>query len=596
MPNNNNVPVDEEKLTEAVAEEEVAEAVVEEKVAEEPKQATPLDSDDMFAVGPKLRALLEQDIKENQKRQKTRAAEMLTIFAAHNFYSNGLTPEELRTTLEDLGPTYVKIGQIMSSRPDMLPEAYCKELEKLRQTVKPLDPAIVRAIIEDETGKEIDDIFSEFRDKPLGSASIGQAHYAMLKDGTKVVIKVQRPLIAEMMVKDFSLLKKLAGLVNIVTDTDKDDKVVDLVSVIKELEEVSMQELDFRVEAENTRFFKENCIEDEAVLSCPSVIDELSTRRMFTMTFVDGCSVSHTDELKAEGRDLEAIGSALVNNFVHQILDVGTFHADPHQGNIMVSEGKPYWIDFGMIGRIAPKEIDIIQNMVMAIINQDTDALIDAMMSLGAGSSKTNRDKLYVDVDLFLSRFSGTTSISDMDMSALLNDIMDLAGKHHIKLPGTMTLLARAVIAIEGVIEQLCPELNLLDIISKKLIDRMKKNFDIKQTLIDAGKGIIGTGKKVAEIPGLASEALKGIAKGKMKLNTELTGLDEPMDRAETFIKNIVLVVIACVMFIGGCILCTVNLLPTTTIGAPLLAVIMLVFSISLGIFAVLRLGKKSKK
>ena len=596
MPNNNNVPVDEEKLTEAVAEEEVAEAVVEEKVAEEPKQATPLDSDDMFAVGPKLRALLEQDIKENQKRQKTRAAEMLTIFAAHNFYSNGLTPEELRTTLEDLGPTYVKIGQIMSSRPDMLPEAYCKELEKLRQTVKPLDPAIVRAIIEDETGKEIDDIFSEFRDKPLGSASIGQAHYAMLKDGTKVVIKVQRPLIAEMMVKDFSLLKKLAGLVNIVTDTDKDDKVVDLVSVIKELEEVSMQELDFRVEAENTRFFKENCIEDEAVLSCPSVIDELSTRRMFTMTFVDGCSVSHTDELKAEGRDLEAIGSALVNNFVHQILDVGTFHADPHQGNIMVSEGKPYWIDFGMIGRIAPKEIDIIQNMVMAIINQDTDALIDAMMSLGAGSSKTNRDKLYVDVDLFLSRFSGTTSISDMDMSALFNEIMDLAGKHHIKLPGTMTLLARAVLAIEGVIEQLCPELNLLDIISKKLIDRMKKNFDIKQTLIDAGKGIIGTGKKVAEIPGLASEALKGIAKGKMKLNTELTGLDEPMDRAETFIKNIVLVVIACVMFIGGCILCTVNLLPTTTIGAPLLAVIMLVFSISLGIFAVLRLGKKSKK
>ena len=150
-------------------------------------------------MGENLKKLLEEELKNFKKREKSRAAEMIGIFSAHNYYASGFTPYELRTTLEDLGPTYVKIGQIMSSRPDMLPEAYCKELEKLRQNVKPLDPQIARAVIEDETGKKIEEIYSEFRDEPLGSASIGQVHYGVLKDGTQVVTKVQRPLISDMM-------------------------------------------------------------------------------------------------------------------------------------------------------------------------------------------------------------------------------------------------------------------------------------------------------------------------------------------------------------------------------------------------------------
>ena len=214
-------------------------------------------------LSTKMQQLLSGELREMRKSQKTRGAEILAVFAKHNFYANGFTPEELRTTLEDLGPTYVKIGQIMSSRVDMLPERYCKELEKLRQNVKELDPELARAVIEQETGKKIDEIYQEFRDKPLGSASIGQAHYAVLKDGTKVVTKVQRPLIADMMRKDFVLLKKLGKTINMISDTDDDsEQMIDLVSVIDELEKVTNEELDFRVEAENTRFFKENCIEE----------------------------------------------------------------------------------------------------------------------------------------------------------------------------------------------------------------------------------------------------------------------------------------------------------------------------------------------
>ena len=155
---------------------------------------------------------------EKPKKNKKRSAEIFGVFAKHNFYTNGFTPEELRTTLEDLGPTYVKIGQIMSSRTDMLPKSYCRELEKLRSTVKPLETEVARAVIEQETGKSIDEIYSEFRDKPLGSASIGQVHYGVLLDGTRVVTKVQRPGIADMMRVDFVLLNKLAGMVNVTAE------------------------------------------------------------------------------------------------------------------------------------------------------------------------------------------------------------------------------------------------------------------------------------------------------------------------------------------------------------------------------------------
>ena len=548
-------------------------------------------------LGAKLTALLGKEIKEYKKKEKTRAAEMIAIFAAHNFYSNGLTPHELRTTLEDLGPTYVKIGQIMSSRPDLLPKSYCKELEKLRQTVKPLPAEIARAVIEDEVGKPIDEIYSEFRDEPLGSASIGQAHYAVLKDGTRVVTKVQRPLIEEMMMKDFALLKKLAKLVNIVTDSGDKKQVIDLISVIDELERVSVDELDFRVEAANTKFFKENCIENEDEISCPTVIDELTTKRIFTMTFVDGCSISKRDRLVSEGVDVEAVGTALVNNYVHQVLDVGVFHADPHQGNIMVSHGKPYWIDFGMIGRIGKREIDQLQTIILAILDQDTDSLVNCIMAMGATSAETNVDKLSLDADAFLSRLGGVNSLDGLNVSELLSEVMDLAAKHHVSLPPAYTLLARSVLAIEGVIEHFCPELNLLELISKKLIQRAKENFDLKKSLIDAGKGLLGTTKKAAKIPALASDVLKGLSKGKTKMNMEITGLDSTTDRLAIILRYLAMTFVACVLFISGCILCTVpNLQPSTSIGIPLLSLIIMIFSVALGIFSVLKIGSTRKK
>ena len=551
----------------------------------------PKSNNKVKELGAPLKKLLDKEIEEYKKREKTRAAEMFSIFSSHNFYANGFTPVELRTTLEDLGPTYVKIGQIMSSRVDLLPEEYCKELEKLRQNVKELDPKIARAVIEEETGKSIDELYSEFRDKPLGSASIGQAHYAVLKDGTKVVTKVQRPLIADMMREDFVLLKKLAGLVNGVA-TDGESQMIDLVSVIEELEKVSEEELNFLVEANNTKFFKEHCITDEEVISCPDVIDELTTERIFTMTYIDGYTVSHKDRIIEDGYDPIAIGDAVANSFVHQVLDVGTFHADPHQGNIMISNGKPYWIDFGMIGHVTDKDIDVIQNMVIAMLAGKAEDLVDSISALGASSANTNRDKLLEDAQIFLNKYSSVKGISDVDMSTIFTEVTDLASKHHISLPGQFTMLGRAILSIEGVIEQLCPDLDLFKILSDKMIERTKKNFNLEKTLIDAGKDVLEIGKKTTEIPGAIADALNSFAKGKAKINLELNGIDEPLTNIGVYIKYVVLAFIACIVFIGSCILATIDLEPKTANGIPVIAMAGIIFSIALAIYSIKKLSK----
>ena len=532
-------------------------------------------------LSARMKQLLSGELKDMEKREKTRGVEIMAVFAKHNFYANGFTPEELRTTLEDLGPTYVKIGQIMSSRVDMLPESYCRELEKLRQNVKELDPEIAKAVIEQETGKKISEIYQEFRDKPLGSASVGQAHYAVLKDGTQVVTKVQRPLIAEMMREDFVLLKKLGSLINMVSQTDDDsEQMIDLVSVIDELEKVTNEELDFRVEAENTRFFKENCIDDEEKISCPTVIDELTTERIFTMTFVDGY-------------DPEQIGSVILDNYIHQVLDVGTFHADPHQGNLMVSHGKPVWIDFGMIGRITDADVNMLQNLILSLIDRDLDKMVNTIMSMGATSPKTDRNKLMTDADTMFDKYMNVQNLNDLDLSTLLEEVTDLADKHHISLPGKYTMLVRSIATIEGVMEQLCPELNLFAQITDRLMERVKKNFDVQQELVAAGKDALEIGRKVSKMPELAYDALNNVVKGRTKINFELTGYEEFLTGINLTVKNIVLALFACVLFIGSCLLSSADINPKTPDGQPLIAIAGIVFSIALAIYTIRRMGNK---
>ena len=545
-----------------------------------------------MTMTPELQQLLAGDIKEQGKKEKKRGAEMLAVLAKHNFYANGLTPEELRTTLEDLGPTYVKIGQIMSSRVDLLPESYCQELEKLRQNVRELDPAVVRAIIEAETGRSIDDIYSEFRDKPIGSASIGQVHYGVLRDGTKVVTKVQRPLIQEMMEKDFELLKKLAPMLGGVAPAEDGEDAMDLVTIIREFEKVTKEELDFRIEAANTKFFKEVILTDGDV-TCPTVIDELTTERIFTMTYVDGCSVSKKDQLPAHGIEPLKAGRDILESYLHQVFDAGIFHADPHQGNIMVSDGKVYWIDFGMIGEITEADINALTDLVVGLLKGDTDEMANGVLAIGTSSAGTDRNKLKEDLEALSSKYMNVNSLNDIDFSGLLGEVCDLADRHHIVLPGRYTMLVRSFLTIEGVMEQLCPELDLFEVISDKLMDRMKRSFSLEKEIKNLGQGVLDVGSKVSKIPELLSDTLADIMKGRLKINLELTGYQELMQALGDMVNNLILVIVGCVLFSGGCKLCQADIRPMTPNGMPLFAIILLVVGIAMIIFAIKRIFKK---
>ena len=545
-------------------------------------------------MSSKLKNLIAADIDAMKKKEKTRGAQIVAIFAKHNFYAGGFTPVELRTTLEDLGPTYVKIGQIMSSRVDMLPEEYCKELEKLRQTVKPLDSEVARAVIEQETGKPLGETFSYFNDKPIGSASIGQAHGATLLDGTRVVVKVQRPLIADMMRQDFVLLKKLAAGLNTINEGNEDSSdAIDLLSVIEELEKVTDEELDFRVEAANHLFFKEHCIQDETLVTCPVIYPELTTERMETMSFVDGYSVAKKDRLIEDGYDPDEIGRRIVDNYLHQVLDVGVFHGDPHQGNIMVSHGVPTWIDFGMIGRLSEANIKNIQNLILSIIEMDTEGMANTVLSMGAGSARTDRGRLVEELDALINKYMSVTSLEELDIAALLEDLTELMANNYIKVPGEYTMLIRSIATIEGVLEQLCQGVNLFEMITNKLMDRVKKSFDVQEALLGAGKDLLAAGKKASKIPSLASDVLNSITKGRAKINLEFTGYAELVNSLNDIVRNVILAAFSCVLFFGSCILCMTDIKPATSDGMPIVAVIGFIFSIALAIYTVKKMKTK---
>ena len=533
--------------------------------------------------------------QKNAQKGKSRAAVIMGIFAKHNFYANGFTPYELRTTLEDLGPTYVKIGQIMSSRTDMLPRAYCLELEKLRSNVKPLPAETARAVIERESGKAIDEIYSEFRDEPLGSASIAQAHYGVLKDGTRIVTKVQRPGIAEMMKEDFVLLKKLAGMLTKAPEDDDDPETIDLTAILEELEKVTWEELDFRVEAEHTRLFRKLCIEDEAAVSCPRIIDELSTERILTMTYVDGYSISHLDRLERDGYDRVEIGKALANNYLHQVMDAGFFHGDLHQGNIMISNGVPYWIDFGMVGRLSEANISAIQNLIFALVQEDIEALTNAALAMGTVKGKLNKTRLMDDLESLSSRYMSATNLKDIDVGNLMTELTDLLNQHHIVVSAEYTMMVRSLVTMEGVLEVLCPELDLFGFLQEKMLSRAKDNIDVKEQLAASMGSVAATAVNAVKLPGLAADVLRNLVKGRTRITIEAAGYEEPFRIFIEVIKDVVLAIFACVLYSGSCSLCGTTIAPMVD-DMPLFALIGFAVSISLGIYSVRKLIKAAKK
>lgn len=377
--------------------------------------------------------------------------------------------ERLRLSFEELGPTFIKLGQIMSTRPDLLPREIIHEMEKLQDAVAPFSISDVKQVIEFELGDKLENIFREFKEEPIAAASIGQVHRAKLLSGKDVVVKVQRPNIEKNIELDLGILKDLADFID---NRTKLGKLYSFSKMAEEFETTITNELDFRLEGENAETFKVN-FKDEANVIVPDISWIHTTSRVLTMDEIKGTSLKNFEALDQLGLDKEIIARNLANSVLYQILRDGFFHGDPHPGNIMVLENnKIAFLDFGMIGQLSPHRKNQFLKMLMGITLKDSKLIIQAIAELDAISNSINMRKLEKDIDRLRDQVL-SVPLSEIKIGEVFNEIFDLAFTYNMMIPGEFTMLAKSLITLEGLVEKLDPDLNILEIaepIAGKLI------------------------------------------------------------------------------------------------------------------------------
>ena len=504
---------------------------------------------------------------ERRGKEKSRLHEIVDILRRNDII-HGVTPQKLPVMLEELGPTFVKLGQIMSMRSDMLPQRYCDELKKLRTSVAPMPFETVRAIIEEQYGKPPEAVFAEIKEQPLGSASVAQVHAARLHSGEDVVIKVQRRGIHQIMEQDIAIMRRAAQLLRIVPVAGD---VLDFNGLLDEFWTVSQQEMNFLVEAEHLgRFAALN--EGVAYAACPKVYRNLSTACVLVMERVDGIQIDRLDELRRQGYDADKIGEKLAENYIKQILDDGFFHADPHPGNLIVRGSQLVWIDLGMMGVLSNRDRQLFRTAMLAVTRQDIYELENAIMSIGVIHEKVNHNELYEDIRIFVDRY-GNSDLSDLNLGQILAEVMEIAAKHHIGLPNSITMLVRGILTIEGVLEDCSPSTSMMEILARHFSAGTFSMNNAEKEMKHLLRKAAGSVEKISDIPLNLADIIKMTVRGQTKINLELTGSEEPLGKLDHMVDRVVFGIIDGALLIGSSMLCTTNMAPKI-LGIPALGAV----------------------
>ena len=497
----------------------------------------------------------------NKERKKdigsaVRLKEMVAVLRKYEVV-RGMTPEKLRYILEDLGPTFVKLGQVMSMRPDFLPQEYCDELMKLQNGAKPLPFSIIIEVIEQEYSRRWNKVFSSIDEEVLGSASIAQVHCAVLTTGERVVVKVQRPGIYKVMARDMVLLKRASRLVRVVSHSQD---VIDFDMVLEEMWGIAKQEMDFLIEADHIEEFR-HLNQDEAFVTCPNVYRNLTTQHILVMEYVDGVRIDDFDGLRARGVDITLLGRRLGENYVKQIIEDGYFHADPHPGNIWVRGGRIVWLDLGMMGRLSNRDRTAIRKAVIALANHDTFEMKTAVLALGVPRGHINHTALYQDIDALMAQYS-TLDFRDLRMGVLTRQIMNILRVHHIACPQGLSMFARGLLTIEGVMRLVCPKVSFVEIFAKSLQLNYKKNFDWREEISKAKRESYLLMRKSMALPEQISDILKMTMSGQTKVNLDLTGSEEPLRHVDKMVNRVIVAVLCAALLLGSSTICTTNMTP----------------------------------
>lgn len=472
------------------------------------------------------------------------------------FKKQNKLPENLRKAFEELGPTFIKIGQILSTRPDLLSPEYIVELSKLQDSVAAENIETVNKMFFDEFSVSTTECFKKFYETPLASASISQVHKAILKDGREVVVKIQRPDIAEKMKLDISILLRIIRL----TKARFSDALIDPEEALHEILLTTELELDFNNEVVNINTFR-NFNKDVAFIYVPYVVDMLCSTKVLTMELINGFKVDDMKRLRHDKYDFDDLGKKLALSYLKQMLEDGFFHGDPHPGNIFICEGKICFIDFGIMGSLSTSLKSTLNNMITAVAFNDINKMISALLSIGIKKGYVDRNKLYEDLDYLLVNYL-SVSLNNIQISVMISEIFDIARQNNIRLPRDLTLLIRGLVILEGVIARISPDIKIIDI----AIPYVKANNKFSllahldfNTLLMRSYSFI---KDSSRLPSKIIELSDSLISGRAKLQLEHKNLNTPISELNKGINRLVFALIISSMIIASSTILNSNIGP----------------------------------
>lgn len=480
--------------------------------------------------------------------------------------------ERIRMIAEELGPTFIKLAQVLSIRPDLLPHELIKEFEKLQDHVPPFPYSKVREIIKRETGKEIEELFDNFEENVLASASIGQVHRARLKSGEEVVVKVQRPEVRDMVEHDIAIMKEGVKMADRYL---KKQGVLNAAEIIKTFERTMLKELDYNNEARNIEQFR-NFYKDFKNFYIPRAYRNISTDKVMVIEFSQGCKINDVRQIREWGLDPKKIAENGINIYLTQIFEYGYFHADPHPGNVFVRrDGVICLIDFGMVGRLMSRDKYSFAGVFISLAMQDSKRMAANLKKLAISDEISDMRNFQYDINEIIEDYA-YLDVAESNIGEMTARLQKLMFDYKISVPGSVFLIFRAFAILEGIGKQVHPHFNTYEYIKpygKKLIE---DQFSLKNIANEISFRAEQVNELMTAWPRDIKEIISKLRKGKLHLEIEHQGYGYLLKKLDSLTTRIAFSLIIAALLVSSSIVITVPF-PDTMIspsyGIPYLSV-----------------------
>jgi ubiquinone biosynthesis protein len=487
--------------------------------------------------------------------------------------------ERVRLAIQELGPTFIKMGQMLSTRPDMVPPDIIKELEKLQDRIPPFPSQIAKKTVEEELNRPLEEVFSSFDEEPIAAASLSQVHRAKLKKGQEVVAKIRRPDIVETIEADMSIMRWLAGIVE---RRVAEARFLNVVGLVDELHSDIKKELDFRTEANNLVRFAHN-FRGSRELKVPRVYEELCTPKLLVLEYIEGINISKIQRLIDEGYDVKLIASRLSDILFESVLEHGFFHADPHPGNVFVMPNNVICLlDFGMMGTLSQVEKADVASIVTGIATRDEKLTTRALLDLATRRDRLDEQQFQMDVSRHLQRYA-YVPLNRLRLGEMLQDELRLITTHHLRFPTNLVWVTKAIATVENITSRLDPRINMIEYIKPFAEGMLRHRFNPKKEIRELGSAALEFLDLLKDLPYELRSAIRRLREGHARLEVEQVG-QEAARKTLTRVTNHLAVAIVIAALLVGSSLLVVSKLP------PLVSHISIIGLTGFGIAAIMGL------